>query len=121
MPKKSLPKKRKTTGQEEIIKLLRKKQWNHVWEKVKYVGYGQEPDINKRYLLFKKACQDFNAKKYDNFILFYKNYIKYYGFDKNLTFTMTSNENFIHELINESISPTDDAHPMVQQLKQINP
>ena len=93
-----MPRKKSTNDQGEIIKLLKKKKYNEVWEKLKYVGYGDEPNANRRYLMFKKACNDFNPDKNNNFILFYKNYIKYLAFDKDTTFVATTNYNFIQEL-----------------------
>ena len=113
--------KKQTNDQGEIIKLLKEKKFNAVWEKLKYVGYGDEQNINRRFLIFKKACNDFNPDKNNNFILFYKNYIKYLDFDKDSTFVATTNYNFIQELKNENISPTNNEHPMVKQLKKINP
>ena len=38
-----------------------------------------------------------------------------------MTFVGTTNYNFIRDLKNENISPTDDVNPMVKQLKRINP
>ena len=121
MPRKSSNKKKQPNDQGEIIKLLKKKEWNKVWEKLKYVGYSNEPSANRRYLVFKKACADFDPKKNNNFILFYKKYISYLDFDRDLTFVGTTNWNFIRDLKNENISPTDDVNPMVKQLKRINP
>lgn len=114
-------KKKVENDQAEIILLLKKKKYNHVWELVKFIGYKEEPEVNRRYLIFKKACEDFNPDKNNNFILFFKNYIKYLDFNKDKTFYTTTNYTFIKQLKNENISPTEDVHPMVEQLKHINP
>lgn len=114
-------KKKEANDQGEIIKALKNKEYNKVWEKLKYVGYGDEQNINRRFLIFKKACNDFNPDINNNFILFYKNYIKYLDFNKDNTFVATTNYNFIRDLKNEHISPTNTEHPMVKQLKKINP
>ena len=116
-----MAKKKEPNDQGQIIRLLKKEKYNEVWEKLKYVGYSDEENINRRYLIFKKACNDFDPKRNNNFILFYKKYIKYLDFDKDSTFIATTNYNFIRDLKNENISPSDKAHPMVEQLRRINP
>lgn len=107
--------------QGEIIELLKQQEWNKVWEKLKYVGIDDENSMNRRYIIFKKACNDFDPDKNNNFILFFKKYLNYLNFDKDSTFVTTTNYKFIKELKNENISPTDNPHKMVAQLKKINP
>lgn len=112
---------KKTNDQGEIIEALKNKNYSKVWEKLKYVGYNDEKNIHRRYIIFKKACNDFNPYVNNNFILFYKKYINYLDFDKDSTFIATTNYGFIKDLKNENISPSDDRKSMVDQLSRINP
>lgn len=113
--------KKATNDQVKLIQLLKKKKWNDAWELVKYVGYDDENDITKRYLIFKKACNDFDPAKNNNFIHFYKKYIKYLSFHKDETFVTTSNYYFIKELKNEHISPSGEESEMVKMLRRFHP
>lgn len=110
MPKKN------TNDQEHIINAIKNKDFGYVWNKLKWIGYDDEKDINMRYIIFLRAIKDFNYKKNNNFILFYKNYIKYLRF-KNNTFVFTDNPLVIRKLKNENASPTDTTKGITKVLK----
>lgn len=112
---------KKKNDQGEIIKLLKEKNFIKVWENLKYVGYTTENNMNKRFIIFNKACDDFDPFINNNFILFYKNYLKFFKIDKNSTFIITENFSFIRQLKNEHVSPTGELPQFVKDLEKINP
>ena len=111
MPKKG------TNDQGHIIEALKQKNYYYVWEQVKYVGYEDEPNMNRRFIIFSRAAKDFDTEKNNNFIYFYKKYLKYLSFSKNDTFFTTDNYRVIQRLKNEHISPSDKQVGLAKYLK----
>lgn len=100
--------KKGTNDQQHIIDALEAKDYDLVWEKVKYIGYKHISSMEDRYIIFFSIVEKFDTEKNNNFICWYKNYLKYangYDFKGN---RLTSNRHIHHILINEYISPTDD-------------
>lgn len=94
--------------QEEIIELIKEKKYNKVWGKVKYIGLNQIADITKRRLIFSRAVRNFNPYENNNFILFFKNYLRRSNDGLgNDSFKITTNNKIIKDLKNEAISPTE--------------
>lgn len=110
-----------TNDQQDIIKAIIDKDYLYAWERVKYIGYMDVPDINERYILFHRAIIDFNPAQNNNFILFYKQYLKFLKFDRNETFRVTENRSTIKKLKEQAISPTKDNHSkLIDELSKWN-
>lgn len=92
--------------QVEIIQYIIEKKYHHVWERVKFIGIKDVSDINERYLIFMKAAHSFKPEINNNFIHFYKKYLRGLRLDKNETFLLTNTPSVIRELKNEIISPS---------------
>lgn len=105
--------------QVEIIELLKQKNYTAVWEKIKSVGYKDVADIHERFLIFYKAALKFNPYRNNNFILFYKNYLKGYRIDQDETFRVSTSRNVIKKLKEQSISPSKTTK-FVQNLQEWN-
>lgn len=56
---------------------IRNKEWQKVWKEVVNIGYANEPDATKRYLIFLKTVKKFDPDRNNNFIHFYKNAVYY--------------------------------------------
>ena len=98
--------KKGTNDQDKIIEAIKKGDYKYAWDHVKYIGINSEKNMNRRYLIFKKAFNDFDAKRNNNFILFYKNYLRYFKFlDPRATLFTTKYQTII-KLNEEKISPT---------------
>lgn len=95
----------KTNDQIHIIKYIKEKEYVKVWEEVKFIGVKDVLDINERYLIFSKAIRSFDPYINNNFIQFYKKYLKGLRLNKNTTFIVTTTPLIIQELKNEAISP----------------
>lgn len=111
---------RKKNDQGKIIQALKDKDFLYVWEQIKYVGYADVPDVTERYIIFHKACLDFDPYKNNNFILYYKNYLKFLRFDQNSTFRVTRTRSTIRKLKRQAISPTKQTSEMVDELSKWN-
>lgn len=108
-----------TNDQGDIIQALKDKNFRFVWEHVKYVGFKDVPDINERYLICYNAANQFDPEKNNNFILFYKNYLKYFRYDQNETFRVTSSRVNIKRLKAQAISPTKGSgYKMIDELRK---
>ena len=95
-----------TNDQGHIIQAIRAKQYDLVWEKIKWIGYATIKDINDRYLIFYEVVRKFDPAKNNNFIHWYKSrlsYVSSYDFKGNRCATSRST---YHKMINEYISPT---------------
>ena len=91
----------------------------YVWQQVKFVGFSTIKDINERYTVFCNVVDDFDYEKNNNFILYYKNALKYSNSYRNDTFFVTGNRTIIHNLRNENISPTDcEKSKLTSELKK---
>lgn len=107
--------------QQDIIQAIIDKNDLYVWDRVKYIGYMDVPSINERFIIFNKAIAEFNPAQNNNFIKFYKDYLKFLRFDRNTTFRVTTNRSIIRKLKEQSISPTKDNHSkIVNELKKWN-
>ena len=93
--------------QEEIINAIKNKKYSFVWDKIKHIGNRDVCDEHQRYLIFFKAIHDFDYTMNNNFILFYKKYLKFLNFEKYKTFYVSTNKNMIQKLKNQSISPEE--------------
>ena len=109
--------KKNTNDQGHIIEALTRKDYNYVWQQVKYVGYEDEPNINRRYLVFSRTVHDFDPERNNNFIHFYKQYLKYISFSRDDTFFINDNYRIIQKLKNEHISPSYKQTPLINELK----
>lgn len=94
-----------TNDQGLLIEHLKQQNYLAAWEIVKFVGYTTVRDINERYIIFTKAAREFDYNKNNNFILFYKNRLGFYRFDRNSTFKITDSPKMVKDLKNMSISP----------------
>lgn len=114
--------KKVTNDQINIINGIVNKQYDKVWHLVKYIGYKDMPEMQKRYIFFYSIVDDFDYEKNNNFILFYKQRLKYIKIDENKTFYITSNRTIIGKLINESISPEGELlnSPMTREYSHWN-
>lgn len=110
-----------TNDQGDIIEALREKNYIYAWEKVKYVGFKDVPDINERHLVFYIAAQRFNTEINNNFIIFYKQYLRYFRLDQNETFRVTTSRPNIKRLKEQAISPTKGSDSkIIDELKKWN-
>lgn len=98
-------------GQFEILQAIKRKDFLYVWERLKYIGYTDVADMEDRYILFRQAIEMFDPDRNNNFIGFYKRYIKNRR-EKNATFYITENRNIIKSLKNYNISPEVGVHNM---------
>lgn len=99
-----------TNDQQHIIDALSVQDYAYVWFQLRGVGYNIVPDISERYIVFCNIVKEFENKKSDNFIYFYKEHLKYYKADKNETYYLPNSRNVINTLKNEYISPTEDCN-----------
>lgn len=108
----------KKTKQEvlELLDLIRAGDTFELWERVKFVGYQIEPDINSRYLIFLNVLPTFDCEKNDNFLSFYKRRLEYLKFEKNLNFLTTTDPRIMRKLKNEKISPTGKSSKLIKDL-----
>ncbi len=98
--------KKGTNDQGHIIEAIQKGDYKYVWERVKYIGIDKENNMNLRYLIFKRAFNDFDTDKNNNFIQFYRNYLKYFKFNNTRATLFTTKYQTIIKLNKEKISPT---------------
>ena len=98
-------------GQFEILQAIKRKDFLYVWERLKYIGYTDVADMEDRYILFRQAIEMFDPDRNNNFIGFYKRYIKNRR-EKNTTFYITENRNIIKDMKNYNISPDTGVHNM---------
>ena len=108
----------KKTNQEvlDLLDLIKSGDTFELWERVKFVGYKIEPDINSRYLIFLNILPTFDYNKNDNFLAFYKQRLNYLKFEKNLNFLTTTDPRIMKKLKNERISPTGKSSKLVKDL-----
>lgn len=102
--------------QGHIIEACKKGDYLYVWKHVKYIGYKDEPDITSRYLIFRKTFEDFNPERNNNFIWFYKRYIK---FLRDTPTLFTDKRNY-EKIIAELDAPTGNASKYVEDIKGVS-
>lgn len=110
--------KKAPNDQTELIMDLREKNIDKVWEKVKYIGFKDIPDITLRYLIFKKAAASFDPYKNNNFIMFFKAYIKYAKMnnEEREHYKFTSNSAIISHIKNNACSPQENLPILIEEL-----
>lgn len=100
--------KKGTNDQEHIIQAIIRKDYMYIWEQVKWIGYQDEPDINKRLRCFSEIVTKFDPEKNNNFIQFYKDRLNYKALNKPVNYIFSDNRKINKETRYQSISPTDD-------------
>lgn len=104
--------------QGEIIEAIKNNDRAFVWNKVKFIGFGDVKEIDSRYMIFNKAFGSFDPYKNNNFILFYKTYLKYERNNReDSTYFMTTNRSVINTLKSDFISPNEENQQLINDLK----
>lgn len=104
--------------QGEIIEAMKRGDRNFVWNKVKYVGYNNIPEIDERFMIFNKAFGSFNPYENNNFIMFYKTYLRYEQNNRaDNTYYVTNNRSIINTLKNDFVSPSEENQKLIEDLK----
>lgn len=98
--------KKQANDQKKLINYIKRKEYKKAWEYVKYIGYSDVPNVNERYIIFYRALADFDPKQNNNFILFYKKYLRWFGVDTIQTYLVTQDKRIIKRIQEENISPT---------------
>jgi len=108
--------------QGELIQLIKEGKTGQVWAKVKAVGAREIPDPVVRFLVFNKAFVSFDPYRNNNFIHFYKNFIKFHVTNEANAkqFKLTNNRAVINALKMQACSPSDDVPPLIQELMSFN-
>jgi len=113
------PKMQITNDQGEIIKAIKKGNRAYVWDKVKFIGFNDVNDVDTRYLIFNKAFGSFDPYKNNNFILFYKTYLKYERNNReDDSYFVTNNRTVINTLKSNFISPSEENQELIKELEQ---
>lgn len=102
--------------QGHIIEAIIEGNYNYVWEQVKYIGYQDESSPEIRYLIFQRAFHDFNPNINNNFIHFYKRYLK---FLKDEPTYFTDKRNY-KKAIDDLYSPNEKTSKFIKSLKDIS-
>lgn len=107
--------------QGEIIENLKNKNFNKVWESVKYIGYKDMPDVTMRFLIFKKAVNSFDPFRNNNFIMFFKSHIRYSRMKEKERdhFKYTNNSTIISHIKTNVCSPQENLPILMEELLQI--
>lgn len=107
--------------QGEIIELLKQRKFYAVWERVKLIGYQEISDMDERIMVCRKAYDKFDPYKNNNFIMFYKQYLKYHSsatIDESY-YKLTQNQNIIGALKTNAVSPTNNQSNIVRDINRI--
>lgn len=109
--------KKGTNDQQHIMDALDKGNYDYVWEHVKFVGFKEIPDIYERYSVFCDIVKSFDTEKNNNFIQYYKSYLKYAASNVMNSRIIKSN-GVLNQVKTETISPTDcKGKPIVKNTK----
>lgn len=108
--------------QGELIEQLKNEEYSKAWHKVRFVGVQDEPDIMARFLVFEKAADSFDPEKNNNFIGYYKNFLKFHSIERRDSeqVKVTSNRSVINLMRQQATSPQDDIPDIVNDLMKIN-
>ena len=109
-----------TNDQGELIEFIKKGDRPRAWESIKFVGFNDVQDIEVRFLVFSKVFDSFDPFRNNNFILYYKNQLRYHKmniYDKS-QYKLTSNRTVINILKAYSCSPTEELPEIVEQLQE---
>lgn len=92
-----------------LIDAIATGEYDFVWEVVKHIGIDKVRNINQRMSKFYQIVKEFDYKRNNNFIHFYKQRLGWYDdFFNNSTFIVTRTRQVMKELIIEGISPSED-------------
>ena len=107
--------------QGEIIEFIKEGKFYSAWERVKYVGYNIVPDMEDRLSVCRRAFKKFDPYKNNNFIMFYKQYLKFFktsSIDEE-HYNITSNQTVINALKTDYISPSNEHKSVITDIKRI--
>ena len=104
-----------TNDQGHIIEACKNGDTSYVWSQIKYIGVQEEPNPETRYLIFRRAFHDFNPNINNNFIYFYKRYLKFLK-DVPVSFTDYRNQKKIRD---ELDSPSGKVTKFIEFLKDV--